>query len=630
MRKRKFFQNFGTIMLLGVVGSIVTSIGISGVLYYLQETAMPGLCAGNTESGRHDALDCIILGTILCNVDLVATLSVMSPAETPQLYSILFGEGVINDAVSIVLFDASLKAGLSDHEDWSDGIQQIILHFFLLLFGSIMLGVICGLACSFFFKRTHIAKDTKRAVSVFTLFAYGSYLLAEVLDMSGIMSVFFCGIAMAHYNWYNLSASARLVTAQAFQAISYACEMFVFCYMGFSVWTLSFEETLGKGRKAQWSLPLIVTSAMTTWMVRGFTSVVFCGIANRFRTKQIPAKEQVVIFFSGTMRGCVAFALALKVDEDGLDKNGETLESGVFSTTILAISIFTTLAFGGVSAPILTALGLRKPHGGHTGESGGGGSGAANIASERLRKPLLQKLTVGQPAGASLADPLLMGSPSYSGLLTGNMQAPGVLDLEPATAPPDSPIAVDESIEQQSGVSSDKLSAGRAGMSGDDYVSGLRIGHRISSEDDVKDSAGKLFRHPSAVGNEAEGFGLSMQTSGLQIRTKPGKFGKLHRMYAMCRCPPPVSLGVVLSASVEVSQASRRCGLCESLLARVFGAGGDSSTKSGSSRGSVDCHVHQQRWSSDTRCYWESWPRPRQSCTTIDVQLWPQRSLLAA
>ena len=37
-------------------------------------------------------LDCILLGAILCNVDLVATMSVMSPSETPQLYSILFGE----------------------------------------------------------------------------------------------------------------------------------------------------------------------------------------------------------------------------------------------------------------------------------------------------------------------------------------------------------------------------------------------------------------------------------------------------------------------------------------------------------------------------------------------------------
>ena len=283
MRKRKFFSNFGTIILLGVIGSIVTVIGISACLYALQ-VYIPGLCSGrqpdpDAPGYQNDAMDCIILGTILCNVDLVATLSVMSPTETPQLYSILFGEGVINDAVSIVLFDASLKVasdratGGSSNDGWSATILEILGHFVLLLFASTALGVLCGLVCCFFFKRTRVAKDTKRAVAIFALFAYSSYLVAEVLEMSGIMSVFFCGVVMAHYNWYNLSASARLVTSQIFQAISYACEMFVFCYMGVSVWTLSFEPTLprhvNKGY-AQWSPQLIAASCLATWLVRGF------------------------------------------------------------------------------------------------------------------------------------------------------------------------------------------------------------------------------------------------------------------------------------------------------------------------------------------------------------------------
>lgn len=56
-------------MLLGVVGSIVTAVSISAVLYYLQQTAMPGLCAGNTETGRHDALDCVFsLHSILMTI----------------------------------------------------------------------------------------------------------------------------------------------------------------------------------------------------------------------------------------------------------------------------------------------------------------------------------------------------------------------------------------------------------------------------------------------------------------------------------------------------------------------------------------------------------------------------------
>lgn len=99
------------------------------------------------------------------------------------------------------------------------------------------------------------------------------------------------------------------------------------------------------------------------------------------RRTPISHKEQIVIFFSGTMRGCVAFALALKVDED---EHG--LEEGVFSTTILAISIFTTLVFGGISAPVLMALGLKSAPGG---SHGVGAAGDVRTAGSGVRAPLL-------------------------------------------------------------------------------------------------------------------------------------------------------------------------------------------------------------------------------------------------
>jgi hypothetical protein len=80
----------------------------------------------------------------------------------------------------------------------------------------------------------------------------------------------------------------------------------------------------------------------------------------------------------------------------------------------------------------------------------------------------------------------------------------------------------------------DGSTADRMGMSRDENQSGPRTGHRMNFDDDVKDSAGKLFRHPSAVGNEGEGHSLSMQTARSPSK-KPGKFGKLHRLYASHR-----------------------------------------------------------------------------------------------
>lgn len=47
--------------------------------------------------------DCLALGSILAATDSVAALQVIQQERFPLLYSVVFGEGVINDATSIVI-----------------------------------------------------------------------------------------------------------------------------------------------------------------------------------------------------------------------------------------------------------------------------------------------------------------------------------------------------------------------------------------------------------------------------------------------------------------------------------------------------------------------------------------------
>jgi len=53
--------------------------------------------------------ECILLASVLCATDTVAALAIVREKDFPTLNSILFGEGVINDAVSILLYRAIEK-----------------------------------------------------------------------------------------------------------------------------------------------------------------------------------------------------------------------------------------------------------------------------------------------------------------------------------------------------------------------------------------------------------------------------------------------------------------------------------------------------------------------------------------
>jgi len=42
--------------------------------------------------------------SLLCSSDVVAAVSIVKYDQQPKLFSLVFGEGITNDAVSIILF----------------------------------------------------------------------------------------------------------------------------------------------------------------------------------------------------------------------------------------------------------------------------------------------------------------------------------------------------------------------------------------------------------------------------------------------------------------------------------------------------------------------------------------------
>lgn len=70
-------------------------------------------------------------------------MQVLNQDETPLLYSLVFGEGVVNDATSVVLFNAIQSFDLS-HINLSIALK-FVGSFFYLFIASTMLGVIVSL-----------------------------------------------------------------------------------------------------------------------------------------------------------------------------------------------------------------------------------------------------------------------------------------------------------------------------------------------------------------------------------------------------------------------------------------------------------------------------------------------------
>jgi NhaP-type Na+/H+ or K+/H+ antiporter len=98
---------------------------------------------------------------------------------------------------------------------------------------STIVGLFFGLALSFFFKKfDHFNKTPIREASIILIVGYLAYLTAEIFELSGIISLFTCGVIMGHYTFLNISAESQKGTVWAFDTAGYLAEAFVFGYLG--------------------------------------------------------------------------------------------------------------------------------------------------------------------------------------------------------------------------------------------------------------------------------------------------------------------------------------------------------------------------------------------------------------
>nr|POE91385.1 sodium/hydrogen exchanger 2 [Quercus suber] len=147
VKKKRFFENFMTIILFGAVGTLISCGIISlGVIQIFKKM----------DIGSLDIGDYLAIGAIFAATDSVCTLQVLNQDETPLLYSLVFGEGVVNDATSVVLFNAIQSFDVT-HID-----PSIALHFtgnLLYLFAaSTLLGAMTGLLSAYIIKKLYFGR----------------------------------------------------------------------------------------------------------------------------------------------------------------------------------------------------------------------------------------------------------------------------------------------------------------------------------------------------------------------------------------------------------------------------------------------------------------------------------------
>ncbi|XP_074896549.1 sodium/hydrogen exchanger 5 isoform X4 [Buteo buteo] len=339
MPSRLFFDNIGAILTYAVVGTLWNSFTTGAALWGLHRAGLmadPGVEAG--------LMDFLLFGSLISAVDPVAVLAVFEEVHVNEtLFIIVFGESLLNDAVTVVLykvFNSFVELGPA-HIHATDYVKGVA-SFFLVSLGGTAVGLL------FAFLLALITRFTKRVRIIEPLFvfllAYVAYLAAEMVSLSSILAVTFCGICCKKYVEANISQKSRTTVKYTMKTLASSSETIIFMFLGISAVDTS---------KWAWDTALVLGTLLFILLFRAVGVVLQTCVLNHFRLIPLDRIDQVVMSYGG-LRGAVAFALVILLDRT------KVKAKDYFVATTIVVVFFTVIVQGLTIKPLVTWLKVKR------------------------------------------------------------------------------------------------------------------------------------------------------------------------------------------------------------------------------------------------------------------------------
>uniref|UniRef100_A0A667ZWG7 Sodium/hydrogen exchanger 8 n=1 Tax=Myripristis murdjan TaxID=586833 RepID=A0A667ZWG7_9TELE len=295
LHKGNFFQNIGSITLFAVIGTAISAFIVGGGIYFLGQADV---------IYKMTMTDSFAFGSLISAVDPVATIAIFNALNVdPVLNMLVFGESILNDAVSIVLTNTA--EGFFSRSDNSmvtgwETFLQALGYFLKMFFGSAALGTLTGLISALFLKHFDLRKTPSLEFGMMIIFAYLPYGLAEGIKLS---------------------------------------ETCVFAFLGLSIFSFPHKFEISF---VIWCIVLVLLGRAVNIFPLSF-------LLNFFRDHKITPKMMFIMWFSG-LRGAIPYALSLHLGLEPIEKRQ------LIGTTTIIIVLFTILLLGGGTMPLIRIM----------------------------------------------------------------------------------------------------------------------------------------------------------------------------------------------------------------------------------------------------------------------------------
>jgi len=401
--KRSFREMAIPIVVFAIWGTFMSTILTAAIIYY--GTAATTWCSSIP------FIESLAFGALISSIDPIAVLSVLSNmgmSDKDQIYVLIFGESLLNDGVAIVLFQTLIHFMDEKIVIDSEACWLATLHFLVIAFGSLFVGVACGVGATVYFWLMKGIQTPLVEVLMFLCWAFIPYYICDGVEWSGIVSIVAAGFFMDIFVIGNrtdqvptdsngalmssedtnvvpsrkragvfsqegfLSSKAKNHIGFVTEINSTLMETAIFAYLGIFLFNKRYHWNLIlpvmavfaciASRTVMVAFSSFVANTVTTIGVVGKRSMQrTCGVAGAPMDKSkaviIDGRMQIVLIFAG-LRGAMSFALVETVPMfDSSTGEGSRYKPELKAMTSACI-MFTVFVLGGYTNYLLERLGL--------------------------------------------------------------------------------------------------------------------------------------------------------------------------------------------------------------------------------------------------------------------------------
>jgi CPA1 family monovalent cation:H+ antiporter len=286
---RQFRQNLTPILILANLGTLVAALVTSYILHWT--IGLPILTA-------------LLFGAAISATDPISVLSIFKDlAVTKRLTLLVEAESLLNDGTAAVLFSIFVAAILTHKVHIVAGIGEFLLE--------VIGGAGVGFGLSYLVSAiTSRIDDPQIEITLTTVLAYSSYLIASHLHFSGVIATVVAGIAVGNMGAKTgMSARTRLALWSFWEYAAFIINSIVFLLIGIEVRVIDLIR--------YWPEILIAVGAVLLGRIVCVYGTV--PIANRF-AENISLRWQHVLVWGG-LHGSLSLALVLSLDGNFPDRS---------------------------------------------------------------------------------------------------------------------------------------------------------------------------------------------------------------------------------------------------------------------------------------------------------------------